>query len=120
MAYNYGTNFGYDQVYVNPFDSEYGYSKKINRPPQNIEERVIERLNKLEPQPEDKIELNFLMREREYLKSLIDDLRKKNDLLTLFLVFIVIVLVFNNNHPYSYPQYYANTLSMARMPAQLQ
>ncbi len=125
MNYNDGINFGYDQIFVNPW-TDYDRNNKRNK----VEMDLIKKIQKLESRDEKNLEKeqNFEQRrlykkdqddiaEIDALRRTIFELQRKNDTLIMFIVFLIIFVIMHyntyNNTPYyfggippsSYPLY---------------
>jgi hypothetical protein len=137
MSYNSGINFGYDQVFVNPLESDYNedYSPKMthakNTPnfssgvnyqgnasqngPTNIEEILKKRMADLENNMasydnftsggrsnnysinnEELKKMQELI-EKENIRKSLEELKRKNDILTIFLIFLTIFVIIQYN-----------------------
>ncbi len=120
MNYNNGMNFGYDQIFVNPMETHDRFGAgTIKRNP--IEEDLIRKIQKLETiKSNEEIRslpplfadeaytpksLSLLNNEKEVLQRAIADLQRKNDMLIMFIVFLV-VFVMLHNVPSHYGMYH--------------
>jgi hypothetical protein len=130
MAYNSGYNFGYDQYFVedthtnNIFDMNNQY--KI-RPINSMQDAIRKRMNSINVDNNNKpdflhskycrckqcLEKNNGY-EKDDLREKLLELQKKNDMLTIFLIGLVI-FIFMQYNSFNQGMYYANTMTFARL-----
>ena len=128
MSYNSGFDFGYDQVFIDPLNDGFFASKNQNVPAlRNMEEKITKRPNILDSiemhQPDllhsstcaclKCIEMRKLT-ERETTQLVLADLQRKNDMLTMFIVFLLISIIMQYT-TFNQGVYYANTMSYTRV-----
>jgi hypothetical protein len=128
MSYDSGMNFGYDQIFVNPASGQYF----DERPPassgrNNIELDLMKKIKELESSEPNEYSPKRSFGgcdcknhgapneiDRESLRQALMELQRKNDMLTMFIVFLVVFIVMQYN-TFNQGVHYANTLSMSRL-----
>lgn len=127
MSYNSGLDFGYDQIFVHPEpinDFGKGYAA-FNEPKNKTEMNLMKKIMELESANAEPVHSGGYLpvaqhqysqkdSERESIRQLIADLQRKNDMLTMFIVFLVVFIIIQYSS-FNQGMYYANTLSMSRM-----
>ncbi len=126
-SYNYGMDFGYDQIMSNQIDELTCYSDETSRKRNNDNQILINRLKQVEKkeslqnylEKNIKAETNLrhdscdchknakmdIKNDLDSFKKSLDELQRKNDMLTIFIIFLVIFVVmqFNSNSKYIIP-----------------
>ncbi len=125
MAYNNGINFGYDQMFVHPAADNY----HMTEPPaarNNIEMDMIKKIKYMETSQNDNSVIqktaelcNCVDTEREKLRSMLLELQRKNDMLTMFILFLVVVFIikYNSYSISGHPMYITPPMGTVQMPA---
>ncbi len=123
MSYNNGINFGYDQIFVNPDANDYYMGSAPAQVSRNsIEQDLMKKIKELESPPtrlHEQMPHSSTLEdmERERLRQAIMDLQRKNDMLTMFIVFLVVFVImqYNTLNLVNQGVHYANTLTMSRL-----
>ncbi len=113
MSYNDGTNFGYDQFFINPVANLDEFSikpeqlYKSNISQNNLEETLKKKMWDLEqtsgtyrqiPEAQE-LELKKIqdLIEKENIRRSLEELKRKNDILTIFIIFLTIFVLIQYN-----------------------
>ncbi len=118
MNYNDGISFGYDQIFVNPSEDFNGFrGTPAKRNP--VEEDLIKKIHKFETSKPEILHtshaadlphrMGFSLHndpEKESLRRAFIDLQRKNDMLTMFIVFLVVFVILHYNTMRNNMMYY--------------
>ena len=122
--YDNGMNFGYDQIFINPGINS--YLDDINSTPRIKNNIELNLLDKIKKNNIEENEFNYIPQKpclscrkendinKEQLRQSLLELQRKNDILTIFMIFIVI-FIFMQYNTFNQGVHYANTLTMTRM-----